>query len=166
MQLQIYKDIRKYWVYIHPYTRLLILVDYSVEQLMEKFSKISRRIISEKNLKYYYWIPRFTGLVFVLFLSSLAFDSITGYKSFYLMINSALAKLVPSLVLAIMLIIAWKEELLGGILFMLLFLVLFALIVSESPLLSDLIFYGPIFIIGLFFLIDYYLRQIYKKSPG
>ncbi len=71
------------------------------------------------------WIPRILTILIILFISMFATDSFTGEANFIQQLSEFLVHLTPSLILIVFLIIAWKRELIGGVLF-----VVFSLIMS------------------------------------
>lgn len=69
---------------------------------------------SEKIL---YWAPRILGIVMILFISMFAFDSFAPGNTLGQNLLSLLIHLLPSIGLLILLLVAWKWELIGGIIF-------------------------------------------------
>ena len=66
------------------------------------------------------WIPRVLAIMFILFVSLFALDSFPGKEPFVKELVGFLIQLIPSYILIIILIISWKQPLLGGIIFILL----------------------------------------------
>jgi hypothetical protein len=67
--------------------------------------------------KILYWAPRILGIVMILFISMFAFDSFSPGNTLGQNILSLLIHLLPSIGLLILLLVAWKWELIGGIIF-------------------------------------------------
>jgi hypothetical protein len=67
--------------------------------------------------KILYWAPRILGIVIILFISMFAFDSFSPGNTAGQNILSLLIHLLPSIGLLILLLAAWKWELIGGIIF-------------------------------------------------
>lgn len=91
--------------------------------------------------KILYWLPRILAILFIVFISLFALD-VFQEKNWPL---ALLMHLFPSLILIILTIIAWKNELVGGILFLL------------AGFLMTLFFHSsiisvPVFFIGVLFL--------------
>lgn len=63
------------------------------------------------------WIPRIICVFAILFISIFAADAFAPGLSFWQQIGDFLLHLIPSSILLALLIVAWKRELLGGILF-------------------------------------------------
>lgn len=72
-----------------------------------------------KNLKQILlWTPRVAGILFVLFISLFALDIFDLQLGFWGTIVGLFMHLIPSIVLAIAIIIAWKREWVGALLFL------------------------------------------------
>ena len=91
--------------------------------------------------KFLYWLPRILAILFIAFISVFALD-VFQEKQWYL---ALLMHLIPSFILIILTIIAWKHERMGGFLFLSAGLVM--LIFFHS-----LIIALPAFIIGAIFI--------------
>ncbi len=90
-----------------------------------------------------YWLPRIVSILFILFISAFALDVFSEP-------NWPLAlfmHLIPSFFLIAITIVAWKNELLGGFLFL---LIGFALLIFTH--FEALIIGIPAFVIGALFL--------------
>lgn len=71
------------------------------------------------NINLIHWLPRITCILAILFISVFALDAFNPEKTIWQQIGDFLMHLVPSFVLIIFLIFAWKREFIGGILFIL-----------------------------------------------
>jgi len=67
--------------------------------------------------KILYWTPRILCILAILFISMFALDSFEPGHTFWHQIGAFLIHLIPSFILAAMLVVAWKWELVGGIIF-------------------------------------------------
>lgn len=67
--------------------------------------------------KILYWSPRILGIVMILFISMFAFDSFSPGNTIGQNLLALLIHLLPSIGLLILLLVAWKWELIGGIIF-------------------------------------------------
>jgi len=92
--------------------------------------------------KIVYWLPRILAICYILFFSVFAFD-VPSEPQWLL---ALFMHLIPSMVLLIITMVAWKRERLGGILFGLagIFMLLFYHTVGIAL---------PAFVIGFLFLI-------------
>jgi hypothetical protein len=72
------------------------------------------------NIKIVHWIPRVLCILAILFISMFALDSFSSHLTIWQQIGGFLIHLIPTYILVALLVIAWKWELIGGILFILL----------------------------------------------
>ncbi|TSC59623.1 MAG: Uncharacterized protein LiPW15_643 [Parcubacteria group bacterium LiPW_15] len=103
--------------------------------------------------KILYWLPRALGIGFVLFISVFSLDVFSEYSGWAIVLPLVM-HLLPSLLLLGVVIIAWKNEILGGIMFLAAGLLLFALSDFESVIISV-----PAIVIGALFLGRKYLER-------
>ena len=71
------------------------------------------------NKKFLYWLPRILGILFTLFISIFALDTFGEGIPFLEAVVGFLIHLIPTYIVIAVLLIAWKWELVGGILFIL-----------------------------------------------
>ena len=71
-----------------------------------------------KSAKILYYTPRILCVIAILFTSIFALDAFETGPTILEQVLAFLIHLIPSFILTILLIIAWKRELLGGILFL------------------------------------------------
>ena len=70
--------------------------------------------------KIIHWAPRILCILAILFISMFALDSFAPELTFWQQILGFLIHLIPSYILILFLIVAWKWELIGGMIFMIL----------------------------------------------
>lgn len=71
----------------------------------------------EKSLTVFHWLPRILCIVAILFISMFALDSFVPELTLWQQIGGFLIHLIPSFLLVIFLVLAWKWELAGSIIF-------------------------------------------------
>lgn len=69
--------------------------------------------------RFIYWLPRILCIIAILFISVFALDAFQPELTVWQQIQAFAMHLIPSFVLLLILIIAWKWELAGGIIFLL-----------------------------------------------
>ena len=74
--------------------------------------------------KILHWAPRMLCILAILFISIFAADSFSPELTFWQQMGGFLIHLIPSFILIIILAVAWKWELAGGILFTVIGLIL------------------------------------------
>src|SRR5689334_22748807 len=112
-----------------------------------------------KQKKFFYWLPRLLAILFTLFLVIFAFDVFDGKHSVLEMIGGFLIHLTPNYLLLISLLIAWKHEKIGGLIFLIIatFFTLFFKTYLYWPVFLTISF--PVLLIGLLFLWHSYAEK-------
>jgi hypothetical protein len=64
-----------------------------------------------------HWLPRAICILAILFISLFAFDAFSPEYTFLQQVGRFFVHLTPSIILTIILAIAWKRELIGGVIF-------------------------------------------------
>ena len=107
-----------------------------------------------------FWTPRILGILFAILLSLFAFDVFEGNYGFWQTIGALLLHLVPAFILVIVLIIAWRWELVGAVVFIAfaVFYVGMSMIGGHFPLIAILFISGPLLLIGILFLLNHIYR--------
>ena len=100
-----------------------------------------------------YWIPRIIVMIFILFISIFSFDVFSEY-TFPMVLLALLMHLIPSIVLIVLLIVAWKWEKMGGILFILLAIIFTFWFNLYKDIISFLLIGLPVLVVGILFLIS------------
>jgi len=75
------------------------------------------------TIKVFYWLPRVICILAILFVSMFAADSFAPGLTLWQQLGGFIMHLIPSFVLLAILVVAWKWDLIGGILFVLIGLV-------------------------------------------
>jgi hypothetical protein len=74
----------------------------------------------EKNHKgFVYWAPRIMSIIFILFLGLMSLDVFSSELSLGQTLLALFMHNLPALILLVVLIIAWKREIVGGITYIL-----------------------------------------------
>jgi len=114
--------------------------------------------------KILYWTPRILAVLFIGFISLFALDVFGEGLSIWRTAGALLIHLIPSLVLAIATAIAWKSELSGGIIFLLLGLLFTVAFHTYTHLLTFLIISLPALLIGGLFLLNRIKRNRWQQG--
>jgi len=69
------------------------------------------------SIKILHWTPRIICILAILFISMFAADAFGPEKTIWQQLGDFLLHLIPSFVLIALLIVAWKWEYIGGIIF-------------------------------------------------
>ena len=110
--------------------------------------------------KFVYWTPRILSLAFLLFLAVFSLDVFDEKLNFWGIVLGLFMHNIPVFILAIILWISWKREIVGGIAFILAGIAYIISLLMRSSfqwyMISwSLIIAGPAFFIGILFLIGW-----------
>jgi hypothetical protein len=105
------------------------------------------------NLSILKWLARVLSMVAILFLLLFSFDVFGGDEPFGRQLAGFLIQNIPAFVLIFSLIIAWKHEIAGGVLFLLAFVAMAVWFKSFAGNSASLIVISPFFIAGCAFII-------------
>lgn len=108
------------------------------------------------GLKALYWIPRVLGIIAILFMMMFSLDCFGEGESFRTQMTCLFMHNIPALICIAALILAWKRELPGGILFILVFIAASIFFGSFTGNFGSLIVITPFLLIGILFIIYYY----------
>ena len=108
-----------------------------------------------------YWSPRILTILFILFISLFALDIFDMSLGFWETVLGLFIHLIPSFVLIIFLIIAWKHEWIGAIGFFL-FLLWYVFMMRNNfqfPFIPYLIIPLPALIVGILWWMNWVKKQ-------
>jgi len=115
--------------------------------------------MKKKPKKALYWAPRILAILFIIFVSLFALDVFAEGYGFLETIVALFMHLVPTYLLIIALLVAWKHEHIGGIIFIILGIFYIIMAWSNLTFIIFLILPGFLFLIGILFLLNKYLKQ-------
>lgn len=108
------------------------------------------------------YIPRFLGILVAIFISIFALDVFSEFV--YPEVILALAMhLIPTATIVILLAVAWRWEMVGGFLFLILGVGM-VFFFNQEELIGYLIVQGPVFLLGILFLISEILKRKHFKN--
>ena len=120
------------------------------------------------SVKIAHWVPRILCILAILFISMFALDSFSPERTFMQNFGALLIHLLPSFVLIALLIVAWKWELIGGIIFTVIGIAASPFIYNlnfqrnhsvGASISSVLIVTLPFIVIGILFIVSHYLKK-------
>jgi hypothetical protein len=106
-----------------------------------------------------YWIPRVLTILFALFISIFALDVFGEGYNVGETILALLIHLVPTFIVIIALVIAWRWERIGAILFITLAILFWGMSRGEGWIIAV-----PLFLLGVLFLFDWMYRAQLKTQ--
>lgn len=121
--------------------------------------------------KFVYWAPRILSIMLVLFLTIFSVDVFGENLGFWQTILGLLIHNIPAILLAVVIWVSWKYEIVGGIVFIiagLAHMVSSVVRVDAEPwyisFLASLIIDVPAFFIGILFLVGWFKNKNIKAS--
>jgi len=107
--------------------------------------------------RYLHWIPRILAIALALFLALFALDVFGEFDTIGETLIALFMHLVPTFVVLAAAAVAWRWNLAGGVLFILLGAMSMVFFDTYEELLSFLLISTPAFVIGALFLWDRWL---------
>ena len=120
------------------------------------------------SLKVLHWLPRVICILAILFVSMFALDAFSPNLTIWQQIGAFIIHLIPSFILLMVLLIAWKWELVGGIIFIVIGLSLSPFIFFHNYKMNHSIWMSlgiisiitlPFIIAGILFVISHFRRK-------
>jgi hypothetical protein len=105
-----------------------------------------------------YWTPRGLGILFAAFISLFALDVFGEGAGFWQTLLALLIHLIPTAVVVLALVLSWRWEWLGAILYSALAALYIQQFWGRFPWSTYLIISGPLVLVGLLFLADWRYR--------
>ena len=121
-----------------------------------------------KSLAILHWTPRILCILAIAFISIFAFDAFEPGLTIWQQLAAFAMHLLPSFILFMMLVVAWRWELVGGIVFMLLGLGLSPFIYTHNYAMNHSVSMSfgiimmitfPFFLAGLLFVTSYLVKK-------
>jgi len=116
-----------------------------------------------------FMVPRILGILFILFISIFAFDVFEEEGEILSMVLAFLIHLIPSYILIVTLLLAWRFELPGAIIYLGLSLLYVAVTKGRQHWGAYLSISGTSLLIGILFLLDWIIikkRRHVEKQTG
>lgn len=121
-----------------------------------------------KSLKIIHWTPRILCIIAILFISLFSLDAFGHGGGFWKELGNFIIHLIPSFILLVFLLIAWKWELIGGIVFAVIGLVMTPIVYSHNfamnqnvgmslVVIASITF--PFIVVGALFIISHYMKK-------
>lgn len=125
----------------------------------------------KKSTRVFHWLPRIICILAILFVSLFALDAFAPGLTIWQQIGAFLIHLIPSFILLALLIIAWKWELIGGIIFTIIGLGMSPFVFVHNYKMNSSIGMSlgiiltitiPFVVVGVLFIVSHFLK---KKKP-
>lgn len=122
----------------------------------------------KKSIKVFHWLPRTICILAILFVSLFAADAFSPELTIWQQLGAFIIHLIPSFILVAFLIVAWKWEYIGGIIFIIIGLGLSPFVFVHNYKMNDSIWMSlgiilsvtiPFVIVGVLFIVSYFLKK-------
>lgn len=120
------------------------------------------------SIKIFHWLPRIICILAILFISMFAADSFAPGLTIWQQLGAFFIHLIPSFILVALLILAWKWEKIGGIIFILLGLGLSPVIFQHNYDMNQsvgmslgiiLAITFPFVLVGILFMVSNFIKK-------
>lgn len=127
----------------------------------------------KNRAKIIHWLPRILCILSILFVSVFALDAFDQNESFMVQLGDFAMHLIPSILLSIILWLAWNKPLIGGILFGLVGLIFTPWVYHNNYEMNHSVSMSlgviflitiPFVFIGVLFIIDHLVSRKNKKN--
>ena len=130
------------------------------------------------TIRIFHWLPRIICILAILFVSMFAADAFAPGLTIWQQLGAFFMHLIPSYILIAFLVLAWKRELIGGIIFIVIGLGLSPFVYSlnynrthsvGTSLEIILMITFPFVVVGILFLVSHWLKkhnQIKVAAPS
>jgi len=115
--------------------------------------------VSESLRQFLFWAPRGITIAFILFLGLFALDVFGEGHGFWGTLVALAMHLIPNLIVLAILILAWRWEWTGALLFFGLGVFYIAWSGGRFPFITYLTISGPLFLVSLLFLVGWLFRD-------
>ena len=112
--------------------------------------------------KFLFWIPRVLTIPFALFLSLFALDAFGGEDSIWMQIVGFIIQLLPTALVVVALVVAWRWEWVGAVLFAALGVWYITMTHGKFDWVTYAVISGSLFLISFLFI----LSRAYGRQPS
>lgn len=120
------------------------------------------------SIKVFHWLPRIICILAILFVSLFAADAFAHELTIWQQLGAFFIHLIPSFILLAFLIVAWKWEKIGGIIFMVIGFGLSPFVFQHNYNMNHsigmslgiiLMITFPFVIVGILFIVSYFMKK-------
>lgn len=125
----------------------------------------------KSSVKIFHWLPRIICILAILFVSMFSLDAFEAGKSIWQQLGAFFIHMIPSFILLGFLLLAWKRELIGGIIFTLIGIIMSPFIFQHNYIVNHfsveqcigiiLMITFPFIVVGVLFIISHFIKKKY-----
>ena len=126
--------------------------------------------MGKKINKSIYWTPRVLSIIFILFLMMFSLDVFEPGLSAWEIAIGLFVHNIPALILLAVVVVSWKHEIVGGVVFILAGIAYIASMLAAGRIeggmwVSYPIIAGPAFLIGILFIVNWIKKEkVYENN--
>lgn len=122
----------------------------------------------KNSIKVFHWLPRIICILTILFVSVFALDAFTPELTIWQQLSGFIMHLIPSFILLVILLVAWKWEYVGGIIFIFIGLGLSPFVFMHNYRMNNSVWMSfviiltitiPFVIVGALFIVSHFLKK-------
>jgi hypothetical protein len=126
----------------------------------------------KNSIKVFHWLPRILCILTILFVSVFALDAFSPELTIWQQLFGFIMHLIPSFILLVILLVAWKWEYVGGIIFIVIGLGLSPFVFMHNYHMNNSVWMSfviiltitiPFVIVGALFIVSHFLKK--KNLP-
>lgn len=127
------------------------------------------------SIRLFHWLPRIVCILAILFISLFAADAFAPGLTIWQQLGDFLMHLIPSFILLALLIVAWKWEYFGGIIFTVIGLGLSPFVFTHNYNMNHsvgmslgiiLAITFPFVVVGILFIISHFMKKIFRQCDN
>jgi hypothetical protein len=125
------------------------------------------------NFRHFHWIPRIICILAILFVSLFSLDAFEPGMPLWQQIGGFFMHMIPDFLLMIFLAVAWKRELIGGIMFVIIALGLLPLVFMMNYQMNHSVWMSisvvllinlPFVVVGILFILSHFIKNKNSKK--
>ena len=120
--------------------------------------------MTSKSTRVLFWAPRILAILFALFISMFAFDVFDETEGFLRTLGALAMHLIPTYLVVLFIVLAWRWELIGTIGFAGLAVAYFFIARGHISWMAILFIPGPLLIVAVLFLLSWHRRHERNSS--
>ena len=137
---------------------ILLLLIGSCTLLYSFVNRLRGSKTRKPGQQFLYWAPRVLCIVFAAFISMFAMDVFGEGKGVWETTLDLMMHLIPTFVIVGVLVVSWRREWVGGVLFIALGLLYVVWAWGRFPFATYLLIAGPLAVTGILFLLNWRYR--------
>jgi hypothetical protein len=116
--------------------------------------------------RFVFWAPRILCIIFAILISALALDVFGEGYGFWKTIAALLIHLIPTYIVIAVLLVSWRWECVGAVLFTALAVLYVFMAWGAFPFVTYVTISGPLLLVGILFYVNWISKRRLRKSEN